>query len=123
MKLDKPWRKTTADEYAAMFPARPKALRKIARGLRKAGLWQQPRTMCEAELANLCGVSVRTLARYLPVFENYGVIEVKRWRYRFFGTVSNTYLLHFGSVIPEDWTFGGGPYPVSPREIGYEQAA
>jgi len=31
------WRKLTADEYAALFPASPPALRKIARALKRLG--------------------------------------------------------------------------------------
>ena len=116
MKLEKLWRKLSAAEYAALFPAKPKAIRKIAFGLRKLGAGSAPFTMAEWELAKQCNVSKRTLQRYLPLFESYGILEIKRWRYLNFGTTPNTYRVYLGSVIPEDWTYGGGKYPVSPRK-------
>lgn len=136
VKLDKLWRKLPAHEYAALFPARPKALRRIAFGLRRLGAQDidlgydyQPRpssgkamgnrvfTINEYDLAEHCHVSRRTLQRYLPLFESYGVLEVKRWRYRRSNAPSpNSYRLFFGSIIPEDWAFGGGGYPISARD-------
>jgi hypothetical protein len=131
MKLDKLWRSLPAAEYAALFPRKLKALRKIAFGLRglsalgdgnqagadsRRGQGNQVFTMNEWELAEECGVSRRTLQRYLPLFESYGILEVKRWRYRKTGASPNSYRLYFGSVIPENWTMGGGDYPVSPRD-------
>lgn len=111
-----------ASEFAEMFPARPKALRKIAFGLRQLSGSEgrgklRPFTMDEWELAKHCQVSRRTLQRYLPVFEHYGVIEVHRWRYRRFGAMPNTYCLFLGTVIPEDWTFEGGRFNVSARQV------
>jgi hypothetical protein len=137
MKLDKLWRKLPAAEYAALFPAKPKALRKMAFHLRrlaangyvdgdydyqprdesKAGMGNLVFTISEKALAEHCRVSRRTLQRYLPLFESYGIIEVKRWRYRRSNAPSpNSYRLFFGSVIPKDWVFGGGGYPISPRD-------
>src|SRR5947209_1235648 len=94
------WRQLPAAEYAALFPASPPALRKIAFGLRRLGANGadtgndiQPRapggegrgnkvfTLNQWELAKACGVSRSTLKRRLPLFERYGIIEVKRWRY------------------------------------------
>ena len=49
------WRKLTADEYAAMFPAHPVALRKIARGLKRLGAGEKPFTMNQRDLAGQCG--------------------------------------------------------------------
>jgi hypothetical protein len=129
VKQDKLWRKMSAAEYAALFPRKPKALRKIAYGLRKLGSVGEgiavatPRrlgqgnqvfTMNERQLAESCGVSVRTLQRYLWLFESYGILEVKRWRYRQIGTSPNSYRLYFGSVIPPDWRDNPGKYPISP---------
>jgi hypothetical protein len=110
------WRQLGVDEYAALYPANPKALRKIARMLRKLGKGSEPFTMAEWKMAKLAGVSKRTLQRYLPVFQRYGIIEVHHWRYLDFGTTPNTYRLYFGRVIPEDWRDGGGEYPVSSRK-------
>jgi hypothetical protein len=116
VKPGKLWRQLPAAEYAALFPAKPKAIRKIAYGLRKLGAGYAVFTMNQFDLAAACGVSVRTLARYLPLFESYGIIDVKRWRYRSFGTAPNSYRTYFGNVIPPDWTYGGGDYPISPRQ-------
>lgn len=120
MKLNgKAWRKLTAKEYSELFPAKPKAIRRIAYGLRKASVMEardgqmRPFTIAEWELARICGVSRRTLQRYIPLFESYGVLEVKRWRHREIGAMPNTYLLFLGAVIPEDFTFGGGDFPIS----------
>lgn len=118
MKLDKAWRRLPAAEYAALFPAKPKALRKIAFGLRKLGAGNAVFTMNEWELAAACGVSLRSIQRYLPLFESYGIIEVKRWRYREIGGSPNSYRVFLGSVIPEDWTYGGGDYRINAREKG-----
>lgn len=136
MKPDKLWRQLPAAEYAALFPAKPKALRKIAYGLRRLGALgdgnqlgtdsrrgqgNQVFTMNEWELAKECRVSRRTLQRYLPLFESYGILEVKRWRYRKTGASPNSYRLYFGSVIPANWTHGGGDYPISAREKGCKE--
>lgn len=116
------WRKLTAEQYAALFPAKPAALRKIAYALREWSAAEavkgkmRPFTVDEWRLARGAGVSRRTLQRYLPVFENYGVLEVKRWRRREIGAMPNTYCLFLGAVIPADWSFGGGKFPVSARE-------
>lgn len=126
---EKGWAKLTADKYAELFPARPKAIRKIARGLRLASVREsynparkeyenghmRPFTMDLWELARLCDVSKRTLQRYLPVFEGYGVVEVHRWRYRYSGAMPNTYCLFFGSVIPEDWSFDYRRFAKGPK--------
>lgn len=136
MKLDKLWRKLPAHEYAALFPAKPKALRRIAFGLRqlgavgidggydieprhpeKPGMGNHVFTLNEHELAKHCYVSRRTLQRYIPLFESYGIVEVKRWRYRRSNAPSpNSYRLFFGSVIPENWAFGACGYPISARD-------
>ena len=116
MKTAKLWRQLSAAEYAALYPARPKALRKMAYGLRKLGAGYEVFTMSEREMAAKCQVSVRTLQRYLPLFESYGIIEVKRWRYREFGTSPNSYRVYFGNVIPENWSYGGGDYSISARD-------
>lgn len=129
------WRQLPAAEYAAQFPARPAALRKIAYGLRVLGARGadtghdiQPReperagqgnyvfTLNQWRLAEACGVSRRTLSRRLPLFERFGILEVKRWRYREFGPSPSSYRLYFGNVIPGNWRDGGGEYPVSPRD-------
>jgi hypothetical protein len=130
MKLDKAWRRYSAAEYAALFPAKPKAIRKIAYGLRKLGATgngcphcspnrgtgNEVFTMSQPEFASALGVSLRTLQRYLPLFESYGILEVKRWRYRVSGGSPSSYRVFLGSVIPEKFSFGGGDYPVSARE-------
>lgn len=131
MKPEKLWRQLPAADYARLFPARPAALRKIAYGLRqlgavgdgeqasaasRVGKGNQVFTVNQRNLAASCGVSVKTLQRYLPLFESYGILEVKRWRYRRFGPSPNSYRVYLGSVIPEDWTYGGGSYPISARE-------
>ena len=116
MKLAKGWRRHTAQEYAALFPARPKALRKMAFGLRKLGAGNQPFTMNERKLAEACGVSRTTLKRYLWLFESYGILEVKRWRYRQIGPSPNTYRVYLGNVIPENYRDRVGDYPISARE-------
>jgi hypothetical protein len=114
-------KKLTAEDYAALFPAKPAALRKIACALRVWSVAEshkgkmRPFTVDEWRLARSAGVSRRTLQRYLPVFERYGVVEVKRWRGRELGAMPNTYLLHLGYVIPENWTFSGGRFPVTSR--------
>ncbi len=117
-KLDKAWRRLPAAEYAALFPAKPKAIRKIAFGLRKLGAGNAVFTMNQWQLAAVCGVSKKTLQRYLPIFESYGIVEVKRWRYKKMSPSPNSYRVFLGSVIPEKWTYGGGDYPVSAREKG-----
>jgi hypothetical protein len=130
----------SADEYAMHYPAHPPALRTIARGLRRLGavgdgtrpacpLCGNPRdpanrdgqgnqvfTLCQDQLAEVLEVSVRTLQRYLPLFESYGILELKRWRYRQIGGSPSSYRVFLGNVIPEDWTYGGGNYPVSAVE-------
>jgi hypothetical protein len=131
------WRQLSASDYAALFPRKPRALRKMARGLRvlgaigdgsqpgtdsRQGQGNQVFTMNEWELAKACDVSRRTLQRYLPLFESYGILEVKRWRYRKTGASPNSYRLYFGSVIPENWTHGGGDYPISAREKGCKES-
>jgi len=115
MKLQKAQRKHSAAEYAALFPAKPKALRKIAFGLRQLGATgdgsqpnlgkgNMPFTINEFELAERCNVSVRTLKRYLPLFETYGILEVKRWRYREIGPSPNTYRVFLSrSEIGSAW--------------------
>ena len=45
MKPAKLWRQLPADEYAALFPAKPRAIRKIAYGLRKLGAGYEVFTM------------------------------------------------------------------------------
>jgi hypothetical protein len=137
MKPDKLWRQLPAAEYAAKFPRKPPALRKIAYGLRQLGAkgegnriasdqqlgaGNQPFTINQWELAKRCGVSKTTLKRYLPLFEAYGILEVKRWRYRKVGPSPNTYRLFLGAVIPEDWTREGGEFTVSPREKGCKES-
>jgi len=126
MKLDKLWRTVPAAEYAALFPAKPPALRKIAYGLRQLGATgtdgrgdgsgNEVFTMSEYELAERCGVSLRTLQRYIGVFESYGILEVKRWRYRAHGGSPSSYRVFLGNVIPEGGTRGGGKYPISAVE-------
>jgi hypothetical protein len=131
-KQDKLWRKLSAAEYAALYPARPAALRKMAFGFRRlaaigqggitiatparTGLGNQVFTMNEKDLAEACNVSVRTLQRYLWLFESYGILEVKRWRYRAFGSSPNSYRLYLGNVIPENYPPEGGDWPISPRD-------
>jgi hypothetical protein len=129
------WRQLHAAEYAALFPASPPALRKIARGLRQlgaigadTGVDIQPNdpereghgnrvfTLNEWQLAKACGVSRRTLSRYLPLFEAWGILECKRWRYRQFGPSPNSYRLYFGNVIPPDWRERTGEFPISARD-------
>jgi hypothetical protein len=125
------WRKLSAADYAALFPAKPKALRTMAYGLRRlgatgdgqqlaadnrAGIGNQVFTMTQPELAKALGVSVRTLQRRLPLFESYGILEVKRWRYRKNGGSPSSYRVFLGNVIPENFTYGGGDYPISARE-------
>lgn len=137
MKPPKAWRRQSAEEYAEQFPARPPALRMIAYGLRKLGAvgegnritsdqqlgaGNQPFTINQWELAKRCGVSKTTLKRYMPVFERYGIVEVKRWRYREVGPAPNTYRLFLGAVIPADWTREGGEFAVSPREKGCKES-
>lgn len=117
------WRQLSVEEYAALFPAKPKALRKIAYGLRKLGAQgvdgegdgsgHEVFTIDEWELARRCRVSRRTLQRYLPLFETYGILEAKRWRQMKTGALANSYRLHFGNVIPDGWAYGGGNYPIS----------
>ena len=116
MKPDKLWRKLPAAEYAALFPANPKALRTIAYGLRKLGAGNAVFTMSERELAERCGVSLRTWQRYLWLFESWGILEVKRWRYRANGGSPSSYRVFLGGVIPEDWRNRVGPYPISAVE-------
>ena len=107
------WKRLTADEYAALFPAHPVSIRKIARALKKLGASEKPFTMNERDLAKAAGISVRTWARYAPLFEEWGILEVKRWRYRKFGTTPNTYRTFLGSMIPEDYREREGPFKVS----------
>jgi len=116
MKPDKLWRKLSAAEYAALYPAKPKALRKIAHGLRQMGAGNEVFTMAEWELADACDVGLRTLQRYIGVFESYGILEVKRWRYRVNGGSPSSYRVFLGNVIPEGFTHGGGDYPISAVE-------
>ena len=118
MNLDdgRAWSRITKDEYAELFPAKPPALRKMARALRVLGASEEPFTMAQWKLAKLAGISERSWKRYAPVFERYGMLEVKRWRYRSFGTVPNTYRVFLPAVIPEDWTPDGGNFPISARE-------
>jgi response regulator of citrate/malate metabolism len=116
MKLDKQWRKLSATEYAELYPAKPKAIRKIAYGLRQLGAGNEVFTMAEWELAEACGVSKRTLQRYIGLFESYGILEVKRWRYRANGGSPSSYRVFLGNVIPEGFTRGGGDYPISAVE-------
>jgi hypothetical protein len=134
------WRQLPADEYAALFPSSPPALRKIAHGLRQLGANGadtghdiQPRTpsgdgrgskvftLNQWELAKACGVSRGTLKRYLSVFERYGILEIKRWRYKEVGPSPSSYRLYFGNVIPADWRDGGGDWPVSARDTRGER--
>jgi hypothetical protein len=110
------WRKLTADQYAALFPAKPPALRKIARALKILGADEKPFTMNQWELAKEAGISKHTWQRHAPVFEQWGILEVKRWRYRKFGTTPNTYRTFLGRVIPEDWQEREAPFKVSARE-------
>jgi hypothetical protein len=110
------WKNLTADEYAARFPARPPALRKMARALKKLGADERPFTMNQWELAERAGIAKRTWQRYEPVFEQWGILEVKRWRYREFGTTPNTYRTFLGAVIPEDWRKRKAPFSISARE-------
>jgi hypothetical protein len=126
------WYKTTAEEYAAQFPAKPKALRKIAYGLRRLGATGVPCPRCgqtsgdgsgnevftlaEWDLAKRCGVKLRTWQRYVGVFESYGILEVKRWRYRVRGGSPSSYRVFLGNVIPEGGHKDFGPYPISAVE-------
>lgn len=129
------WRQLPAAEYAALFPASPPALRTIAFHLRRLaangvdlGYDYQPNmpdrigqgnrvfTLNQWQLAQHCHVSRRTLARYLPVFEAWGILEVKRWRYRETGPSPNSYRLYFGRAIPPDWRDRQGDFNVSPRD-------
>ena len=87
-KPGKYWRQLSAADYAALFPAKPAALRKIAYGLRKlaaigeggvtistayrAGKGNQVFTINQKDLAYSCNVSLRTLRQYLWLFESYG---------------------------------------------------
>lgn len=130
--MTKLWRQTPADEYAAKFPAKPATLRKIARGLRqlgavgqggitigtadRAGKGNQVFTINQKDLAYACNTSVTSIRRYLWLFESYGILEVKRWRYRAFGPSPNSYRLFLGNVIPENYPPEGGNYPVSARD-------
>jgi hypothetical protein len=111
------WRRLTADEYADLFPATPRALRKMARAIRKLGVDGKPFTMNQWELAAAAGVAKRTWQRYEPVFEEWGILEVKRWRYRRFGPTPNTYRTFLGAVIPADWRDRKGPFADDTREI------
>jgi hypothetical protein len=122
------WYKTSAEEYAAQFPAKPEGLRKIAYGLRRLGARGAPCpkcgqpsgdgsgnevfTMCQAELAKECDVSLKTLQRYTGTFESYGILEVKRWRYRVRGGSPSSYRVFLGKVIPEGGHLVAGPYPI-----------
>ena len=115
------WNRLTAREWAARFPAKPPALRKIAYALRKLGAGHEPFTAPEWRIAKEAGVSVRTVRRYLGVFESYGVIEVKRWRYSSFVPLANTYRVFLAAVIPDDWSFNGGYFPISPRQTMSEK--
>jgi hypothetical protein len=84
--------------------------------LRKLGAGNAVFTMNQYELAKACGVSRRSIVRYLPLFEQYGILEVKRWRYRKTGPSPNSYRLYFGSVIPEDYKERPGEYPIDVRD-------
>jgi hypothetical protein len=123
MNLDdgRAWSRITKDEYAALFPAKPKALRSMAKALRVLAADGEPFTMAQWELAKLAGISVRSWKRYAPVFERYGILEVKRWRYRRIGPTPNTYRVFLPAVIPEDWTPDGGDFPISARETRVTQ--
>jgi len=122
------WRKVTPDEWVAMFPASPPAFRKIARGLAELGdgvvtfeLKDDSGDYCPpmSQLASRCHVHGRTLTRYLPVFEAYGVVEVHRWRRRIdrtLGLPSVSVRVFRGSVVPADWAFDGGNFGVSARQ-------
>jgi hypothetical protein len=126
VKPGKLWRKLTAEDYAGLYPAKPKALRKIAYGLRQLGAkgidgngdgsGNEVFTLCEKELAERCGVPLRTLQRYIQLFESYGILEVKRWRHRINGGSPSSYRVFLGNVIPQDWRYGGGDYPISAVE-------
>lgn len=112
------WRKVPADKYAEWcFPAKPRAIRKMAIALRKLGAEHDgPFTIHQYKLAKLADVPVRTWQRWLPLFEKWGVIEVKRWRYRHFGACPNTYLVFLGQGIPDNWRETKPPFRVSPRD-------
>jgi hypothetical protein len=113
---ERPASKLDAEAYAVLFPAKPPALRKIAHALRYLSTGDKPFTIAQWELAAHAQVSRRTLQRYLPAFEAYGVVEIKRWRYKIFGPTSNTYRLFPGAHLPPDWRFGGGDYTVDARQ-------
>lgn len=132
------WRKLTDDQWVALFPDKPKAFQTIAKGLCAFGNdvvtftapgeseyaltargYKKKRIGPISLLAAKCGVSKRTMSRYLPVFEAYGVVEVYRWRYRergYFGAPAISIRVFRGATIPEDWSFNGGRFPVSARE-------
>lgn len=121
------WRKLTRDQWVELFPADPPALRTIAGGLAALGddvvtFTQRERDSKQApmrQLARVCGVSPRTLCRYLPLFEAYGVIEVKRWQRRIdrsLGVPSLSIRVFRGAAIPENWSWEGGNFPVSARQ-------
>lgn len=111
------WRKLTADQYAEFFPAKPRSIRKIARAIRKLGAINHgPFTINEWELAKHADVGRRTVQRYVPVFEQWGILQVKRWRYSEIGATPNTYLVFLGRGIPDNWEELDPPFRVSPRE-------
>ena len=133
------WLKLTGDEWAEVFPARPKALRKIAHGLADLGddvvTYTAPGTTYRRSnkyggtdvhrvgpidmLAAQCDVSRRVMQRYLPLFERYGVVEVYRWRHRehsHFGAPAISIRVFRGTAIPADWSWEGGNFPVSARQ-------
>ena len=120
------WRKLTAQDYAELFPAEPKPLRKIAYALRKLGAQgiddsgdgsgNEVFTLYEWDLAARCGVKLRTWQRYVGVFESYGILEVKRWRHRKYGGSPSSYRVFLGNVIPKGGHKVPGPYPISAVE-------
>jgi hypothetical protein len=111
------WRKLTADQYAEHFPAKPVCIRKLARAIRELGAAAGgPFTIDQWELAKQAGIGRRSVQRYVPVFEQWGILQVKRWRYAEIGTTPNTYLVFLGRGIPDNWEELDPPFRVSPRE-------
>jgi hypothetical protein len=110
------WNSVDAKEWSEEFPARPKSLRKMAFALRQLNNNGVPFTMHEWELAEKADVSLRTWQRNVHIFEEWGILEVKRWRYRKFGGGPNTYRVFIAKPIPSDYKNLKPPFRVSPRQ-------
>jgi hypothetical protein len=110
------WNSLSAKEYAERFPARPKSLRKIARVLKELGAGGLPFTMPEHKLAKRADISVSTWQRGARVFEEWGILEVKRWRFKYFDGSPNTYRVFLRKKIPPKYRDLTPPFRVSARE-------